>query len=128
MNIKTLLKGIVIHLPVLREHLPILTGIKTYIPGFSFTSKGTGGTISARYCYSVWLRHLTMAYKNGLSTQLDTIAELGPGDSIGIGLAALISGVNRYYAFDVVDYTSNKRNIEIFDELVDLFKKREKIP
>ena len=107
----------------------LLGGFASYIPGlYKLFSRGTGGTISAQYCYSVWLIHLVMAYKNGLSTQLDTIAELGPGDSIGIGLAALISGVNRYYAFDVVDYTSNKRNIEIFDELVDLFKKREKIP
>lgn len=122
MNIKTLLKVIAIHFPV-------LTGIATYIPGlFKFASKGTGGTTSARYCYSVWLRHLTMAYKNGLSTQPDAIAELGPGDSLGIGLAALLSGANKYYAFDVVEHASNKGNIEIFDELVDLFKKREKIP
>ena len=108
---------------------PLLRGIATYIPGlYKLASRGTGGTISARYCYSVWLRHLTMAYKNGLSTQPDAIAELGPGDSLGIGLAALISGANNYYAFDIVEYASNKRNIEIFDELVNLFKKREKIP
>lgn len=108
---------------------PLLKGIATYIPGlYKLASRGTGGTISARYCYSVWLRHLTMAYKNGLSTQPDAIAELGPGDSLGIGLAALISGANNYYAFDIVEYARNKRNIEIFDELVNLFKKREKIP
>jgi len=108
---------------------PLLKGIATNIPGlYKFTSRGTGGTISARYCYSVWLRHLTMAYKNGLSTQPDVIAELGPGDSLGIGLAALISGVNKYYALDAVEYANNKRNIEVFDELVDLFKKREKNP
>jgi SAM-dependent methyltransferase len=107
----------------------LLGGIASYIPGlYKLFSRGTGGTISARYCYSVWLRHLVMAYKNGLSTKPDTIAELGPGDSLGIGLAALISGANKYYAFDVVEYASSKRNIEIFDELVDLFKKREKIP
>jgi len=104
-------------------------GIATYIPGLSkVLSAGTGGTISARYCYSVWLRHLTMAYKNGLSNQPNILAELGPGDSLGIGLAALISGANKYYAFDVVAHAGNKRNIEIFDELVELFKKREKIP
>ena len=107
----------------------LLGGIASYIPGlYELFSRGTGGTISARYCYSVWLRHLVMAYKNGLSTQPDIIAELGPGDSIGIGLAALLSGANKYYAFDVVEYASSKRNIEVFNELVDLFKKREKIP
>lgn len=107
----------------------LLKGIITYIPClYKLFSGGTGGTISARYCYSVWLRHLTMAYKNGLSTQPKAVAELGPGDSLGIGLAALISGANKYYAFDVVEYIDNKRNIEIFDELVDLFKRREEIP
>jgi predicted SAM-dependent methyltransferase len=109
---------------------PLLAGIATYIPGVykRLVSMGTGGTISARYCYSVWLRHLVMAHKNGLSTQPDAVAELGTGDSLGIGLAALISGANKYYAFDVVEYASNKRNIEIFDELVDLFRKKENIP
>lgn len=108
---------------------PLLGGIASYIPGlYKLFSRGTGGTISARYCYSVWLRHLVMAYKNNLSTYPETIAELGPGDSLGIGLAALICEANKYYAFDVVEYASSKRNIEIFDELVDLFKKREKIP
>ncbi len=108
---------------------PVLKGIATYIPGLcSLTSRGTGGTISSRYCYSVWLRHIVMAHKNGLSTELDAVAELGPGDSLGIGLAALISGANKYYALDVVKHANNKRNLEVFDELVDLFKKRESIP
>ena len=108
---------------------PILKGIASYIPGSTmFASKGTGGTTSARYCYSVWLRHLTMAHKNGLSTQLDAIAELGPGDSLGIGLTALISGANNYYALDVKKFANKERNIEIFNELVELLKKRENIP
>lgn len=108
---------------------PLLKGIATFIPGlYKFASTDTGETTSVRYCYSVWLRHLTVAYKNGLPTQADIIAELGPGGSLGIGLAALISGANKYHALDVVEYANNKRNIEIFDQLVDLFKKREKIP
>ena len=108
---------------------PLLKGILTYVPAVcKLTSKGTGGTISARYCYSVWLRHLVMAYKNGLPTQPDVIAELGPGDSLGVGFAALISGANKYYAFDVVEYAHKKTNIHILDDLVNLFEKRENIP
>jgi SAM-dependent methyltransferase len=56
------------------------------------------------------------------------IAEMGPGDSFGIGLAALLSGVDKYYAFDVVEYADNKRNLEILEELIDLLKRREEIP
>lgn len=130
-NLKILLNKLALSLPVLRNQmhfLSFLMGMVTYIPGLSkFLAEGTGGTNSARYCYSAWIRHLTMAYKNGLSIQPNTIAELGPGDSLGIGLAALISGTNKYYALDVIEHTSNKKNIEIFDELVNFFKNQEKI-
>ncbi len=109
---------------------PLVKGLITYIPGIYklFGKKRTGGTVSARYCYSVWLRHLIMAYKNGLSNRMDSVAELGPGDSLGIGLAALISGVNKYYALDIVKYCNIKKNVEIFDMLVELFRRRERIP
>lgn len=55
------------------------------------------------------------------------MAELGPGDSLGIGLAALISGTARYHALDVFEYANIERNIRIFEELVELFRRREKI-
>lgn len=108
---------------------PLLRGLSTYIPwiGQRFV-RTTGGTDSARYCYSVWLRHLVMAGKNGLNPCPKTVAELGPGDSLGIGLAALISGCERYYAFDVVAYADPERNLQIFDELVTLFKNKTDIP
>lgn len=69
-----------------------------------------------------------MAYRSGLSTTPGTVAELGPGDSLGIGLAALLSGANTYYALDVVEYANRKRDAEILDELISLFGKRERIP
>ncbi len=94
----------------------------------AFTLRGAGKTSSARYCYAVWLRHLVLAGKAGLSVQPDTVAELGPGDSLGIGLAALLSGVNSYYALDIVEYASNKRNLEVLEQLVALFAGRERIP
>ncbi len=107
----------------------IVRGTATYIPGLRRRfGKGTGGTISARYCYSVWLRHLTLADANGLNSNPSVIAELGPGDSLGIGLAALLSGSEKYYAFDVVEFASAERNLEVFDELVELFSNRASIP
>jgi len=115
----------------IRALASVLKGTATYIPGvYNLTkqAKGTGGTDSARYCYSVWLRHLVMARKNGLTVLPETVAEIGPGDSLGTGLAALLSGVEKYYALDIIKYANNKKNVEILDELTRLFKKREKIP
>lgn len=114
----------------------LMKGFITYIPGINsiFASKTTGGTISPRYCYSIWMRHLCMAYinniltKDNILTKISTVAELGPGDSLGTGLAALLSGTNKYYAFDVKKYANKERNLQIFDELVSLFKRRESIP
>jgi len=111
---------------------PLVKGISTYLPalsrGFSRDRENAEGTGSARYCYSIWLRHLVMMAQNHLPTQFDVVAELGPGNSLGVGLAALLSGVDRHYSLDVIDYTVNKSNVEIFDELTGLFQKRARIP
>jgi hypothetical protein len=108
---------------------PIVKGIATWIPGAQrFIKAATGGTDSARYCYSVWLRHLVMASGNGLSVDPKVVAELGPGDSLGIGLAALLTGADEYYAFDIFKYASYERNVAILDELVTLLAAREDIP
>jgi SAM-dependent methyltransferase len=105
-------------------------GMMTFVPGAYrlFSRKSTGGTGSARYCYAVWLRHLVKARESGFPTNPQVVAELGPGDSIGIGLASLMSGAERYYAFDVIEYSTVRRNLAIFDELVELFERREDIP
>lgn len=106
-----------------------LFGMVSFVPGINrLGAKGTGGTDSARYCYSVWLRHLIMAKKNGLNPYPKVVAELGPGDSLGIGLAALISGSDKYFAFDVVEHANAKRNAAIFAELVTLFGSRTPVP
>lgn len=111
----------------------------TFVPGITVLppvrrklarrSLGTGGGAqSARYCYSVWLRHLIRAQANGLSTEPRQVAELGPGHSLGIGLAAMLSGVEQYYAFDVVSHANAERNLSVLDELVSLFEARAPIP
>ena len=108
----------------------LLFAIATFIPGVtSLRVTSTGGTDNARYCYSVWLRHLVLAHQNNLCTvPPPVVAELGPGDSLGIGLAALLSGVDLYYGLDVVNYAAHQRNISIFNELVELFRQRAPIP
>ncbi len=90
--------------------------------------RGIGGTASARYCYAVWLRHLIHAKDCGLDGIPETVAELGPGGSIGCGLAALLSGCARYYALDAVNKVSVEKSLRVFDELVALFRIRSRIP
>jgi len=108
--------------------IPLAKGILKHIPFIkNLLANKTGGTIESRYCYSVWMRHLkNLGTANAEIPEV--VAELGPGDSLGIGLAALLSGCKKLYAFDVVKYWDTQRNLIIFDELVELFKKRAAIP
>jgi hypothetical protein len=107
----------------------LLYGIATFIPGVAAVfGRGGGDTNSARYCYSVWLRHLVSAFANGMKAHPRTVAELGPGDSLGVGLAALVSGADSYHAFDVVRHAQVERNQAVLDELIGLFRARADIP
>ena len=108
----------------------IAKGALSLLPGTQkfLTRAGTGGTNSALYCYGVWLKHLTMLWANGMREMPKTLAELGPGDSIGTGLAAMLSGVDHYVALDVIRFAHTEANLRILDELVTLFRRRASRP
>jgi hypothetical protein len=107
----------------------LLYGIATFIPGVAAVfGRGGGDTSSARYCYSVWLRHLVLAAAKGFKVPPRVVAELGPGDSLGLGLSTLLTGADRYHAFDVVQHAQIKRNLAVLEELIALFKARADIP
>lgn len=110
-KLKPIVKGMILHLPAVK----------------SLRSKRTGGSIHSSYCYTVWLRHLI----NWYSVRGDVpkkVAELGPGDSLGIALSALLSGSESAIALEVDKYGSVDKNIKIFDELVEMFRNKAPIP
>ena len=102
-------------------------GIKSYLP-VRKTYTGTGGSNSARYCYAAWLRHLVSIAGAFPELRPRVVAELGPGDSLGLGLAALLSGAEHYVALDVLAHTNVKVNLQVLDSLVALFRAQEDIP
>jgi len=107
----------------------VARGLITYVPAIEkHVGKTTRGTDSARYCYSVWLRHLTMAHASQLPDQPRVVAELGPGDSLGTGVMALLTGASTYVGLDVVQYADTSRNVALLDELVRLLHARAAIP
>jgi SAM-dependent methyltransferase len=76
----------------------------------------------------VFLCHLVSIHAAGTPARLRTVAELGPGDSLGVGLAALIAGAGRYFACDIRPFATRARNLEIFDELAAMFAARAPVP
>lgn len=107
----------------------LMVGVATRVPGLrNLTGRRTGGTVSSRYCYSVWLRHLCMLHWHGLPTTFQTVVELGPGDSLGMGLAALLCGAERYVALDAVRYADSARNLQVLEDLIALYRDRAPIP
>ncbi|HLN19880.1 MAG TPA: hypothetical protein VK213_02250 [Bacteroidales bacterium] len=111
----------------LEKQFLIAKGAIKRLPGMQKEYSYTGGTIESRYCYAVWLRHLLKwsRFRKGVP---QSVAELGPGDSLGTGIAALLSGSSKLYALDVIKYWDNARNLRILNELVELFKRRFRIP
>jgi hypothetical protein len=107
----------------------MLGGLKSLIPAALHGGyKGAVGHTTGAYCYSVWMRHMSVIAKAVPRFAPKTVVELGPGDSLGIGCAALLSGADCYVALDVVAHASPEHDVKVLEELVTLFERRSPIP
>ena len=66
--------------------------------------------------------------QHGFRVDGSSIGELGPGDSIGIGLAAMLSGASRYVGLDVVPYAAKAHLAALVDEIAQLYAARAPVP
>lgn len=107
----------------------VVKGLASTLPVLSsLANSRAGDAVNARYYYSVWMRHLVSVAEVSDDIDPACVAELGPGDSLGLGLAAMLCGANRYFALDRLQFANSTRNLEVFDELVELFRARAAIP
>ncbi|MBU1611032.1 MAG: class I SAM-dependent methyltransferase [Proteobacteria bacterium] len=106
----------------------LLAGLRSYVPTLSHFRDMGGSTTSARYCYAVWMRHLVKLSEAGLEKIPATVAELGPGGSLGIIIAALLSGAERGIGLDAVAHADSESNLRVLEEMVELFRCRTSIP
>ena len=82
----------------------------------------------ARYCYAVWLRHLVLLAGHGFRPAGARVAELGPGQSLGVGLAALLCGAASYTGLDLVAHAARQDLAATLEALAALLGRGEPIP
>lgn len=81
---------------------------------------------SAVYFHSALLRHLIRLDALGHRPSMGTVAELGPGAALGMGITALLLGAERYVGLDVSPYAaSDDYNAQMVDEITTLVRRRE---
>jgi len=106
----------------------MLGGLKSLLPIRASSYMGTGGTNIAEYCYSVWLRHMVIINRHVPGFRPKAVVELGPGDSIGLGIVAVLTGAEVYTGLDVLEHASRETNLRIFDDVIPLISNRAEIP
>src|SRR5688500_16786253 len=89
------------------ELKPVAKGLATMVPGL-YRLVPRGNVADTAYA--------DHGERSGCSTSAtcgraacaapSAIAELGPGESLGVGIAWLLSGASRFYAFDVVAHSN----------------------
>jgi SAM-dependent methyltransferase len=85
-----------------------------------FWNKADGAT----YSYNLWIKHLTLLQHWGMAFPA-AVAEIGPGDTLGLGVAAVLSGVKVYHGYDVKPYADTQRSVVLVDELARMLRTRE---
>lgn len=79
-----------------------------------------GNSRDAEYFYGVWVKHLALLRRAGLERAPGAVAEFGPGDTLGAGLSALLTGARKYAGFDVRDFTTEPGNLLMLERLLPL--------
>lgn len=100
----------------------VLKGAGSFFLPSLRSSHTVGGTFDARYCYNLFLRHYSHArlFLNGDMPRV--VAELGPGSSLGTGLATLLAGAEQYIALDLEEHRNTAHDLDILDQLCELFR------
>jgi hypothetical protein len=107
--------------------LLVAKGLATWIPGVYgalFNRAAGAGTGSAPYCYGVWIKHLTLLCAHGMPGVPRRIVELGPGETLGTGIAGMLCGAETCLAVDKVRHLRPDANLAVFHGLAALLRER----
>lgn len=106
--------------------LELLRGIGRYVPNSIYwrvtpllleNAFGAVDRKPARHFVDIWERHYGKAQGNGLSPPT-VVVEIGPGDAMGVGLCSILAGAKRCIGLDEIEHANDRRNAELFEDLV----------
>lgn len=108
---------------------PIVTGLLSLVPGaYEAFTKGPNPSTPLG-CYGVLFKHLCLMQQAGASLVPSQLAEVGPGNSLGTGVLALLLGSERYVGLDVVPFAATPDQADVWvDSLVALLRQRAPLP
>jgi SAM-dependent methyltransferase len=108
----------------------VLKGAATYVP-FLYQMLGQRHmnleSATPEASYRVWMKHLSLLHNMTGCGVPSVVAELGPGDTLGTGVAALFSGAQRYVGIDVLPFARSGPTLEVARGLRDLFSIRARV-
>ena len=103
----------------------VAKGVGSFVLPSLRSTHQPNGTVTAEHCYGLCMRHYShLARWLPPGGAPKVLLELGPGSSLGTGLAAILLGVEQYIALDVQDHRNTEHDIEVLRELVGLFAAR----
>ncbi|SFD26820.1 methyltransferase domain-containing protein [Tropicimonas isoalkanivorans] len=101
---------------------PLAKGIGSMVlPSWRSTHQ-QAGSITARHCYNLYFRHLGYLQPFLTSGPPPVMFELGPGSSLGVGIAAILTGVEEYFALDLQVHRDVTRDQTILQQLAEMLK------
>ncbi len=105
---------------------PLLGGLATRIVPSLAGAMGRRNQprVTAAYYYTVWMRHVCTAAHFESWNAPQTVLEIGPGKALGTGLAALLSGVQKYIAYDATPLLQQNLDEQLLQDLTALFRHR----
>lgn len=74
--------------------------------------------------YGIWLKHLTLLHAAGMTAMPKTVVEIGPGATIGVGIAALLCGAESYFGLDLISHVDLSSNLPLVDQIADMLARR----
>ena len=105
---------------------PLLGGLATRIMPSLAEAMGRRNQprVTAEYYYTVWMRHVCTAAHFESWNAPQTVLEIGPGNALGTGMAALLSGVQKYMAYDAMPLLKQNFDEQLWQELIALFRQK----